>query len=192
MLRVTHISKSRQELDGPCDACGLPIKIGSAYKWYMKDSVRIGRHESCPDWHPWTLSDSVDATWQHAVHMAVEGVAVSNSVQDVFDILQAYSLYLARLSYLQQIKAKCEKGPQAKRTLFIAAALEAKSMEIMDFIREFDEEEQECRACFGKGTRYSMSGPVTCIVCGGSASVPFNFETWRDSLAGSQLLGIPS
>jgi len=198
---ATYPDKSRPLPDEVCESCGLPILVGTAYKWFQpgfQDADRKSRHEGCPDWHPWELSDEIEALWLHAIYLAKEGIAVSNDLQEVFDILQAYGLHLFRLGYNQLVSARLLnannsiKKARQDRILSVAAMLEAKSIEILDFVREFDVEEQPCGACFGKGTRYSMRGPVTCIVCGGAALVPFSFETWRDSLAGSELMGIPS
>lgn len=61
-----------------CDACGKPIELGTPYKHVTTKTTYGGRtrnrHESCPTWQPWELSNS----WSARVAQATFDFDVSN------------------------------------------------------------------------------------------------------------------
>lgn len=74
-MKVTVADKS-QPLPMPvCESCRTEIKVGTPYKHVTPKTGVYGgrqrnRHESCPNWHPWDLSNSTSARCEQIVYDA--------------------------------------------------------------------------------------------------------------------------
>lgn len=68
MQRVTREDRSKPKPPLNCGACHQPIEVGQPYKWLQVKNTyggtRMNRHETCPNWQSWELSNSISARAQ--------------------------------------------------------------------------------------------------------------------------------
>lgn len=76
IFRTQSVRDKTQELPRPtCESCRKPIEVGTAYKHVTPKSGPYGgttryRHESCPGWEPWDLSN---ALWARIAQLQHDG-----------------------------------------------------------------------------------------------------------------------
>lgn len=70
-----------------CQSCRKPIEVGTPYKWVQVrrtyGNIRYTRHEACPSWQPWDLSDSLSARCARIVHDAETAMQDAETADDI-------------------------------------------------------------------------------------------------------------
>jgi hypothetical protein len=164
-MTVTKQDRSKPLPLHECDApgCGKPIEVGTSYKHVTPKSGPYGgrmrtRHESCPTWEIWELSNS----WSARVAQAISGFDVSEveSPDDVTSALNDVASEIRTLAEESQEAAEnIEEGfGHATQTSEDAAARAddlnswADEIESVDVPELPEPEEDECDECQGEGT----------------------------------------
>ncbi|MDE1904874.1 MAG: hypothetical protein KGH75_00300 [Rhodospirillales bacterium] len=176
----------REDHDQPlplltCDACREPIQIGTPYKWVeVKRSyggTRYNRHEACPDWNSWDLSNSLSARLAQIAHSGWEAFGDHiASEEDVTSLLEDVANEVRALSEEKAESASnIEDGfghpTEASEELQqIADDLESWADEIegADVPELPEPDEVDCDECGGTGT---TDEGESCDECGGTGTV---------------------
>lgn len=185
-----------------CESCGKPIEIGTPYKHVTPKSGPYGgrqrnRHEGCPNWKPWDLSNA----WWARIAQATDGFDVSGaeSADDVTSALEEVAQAIRDLSEeSREAASNIEEGfghptYQSEEAEQRADDLEAWADEIESVdVPDLEDYEcgnctdgtAECPTCDGEGTvgegdecpDCSGSGEEDCTECDGEGH---DLETWR-------------
>jgi len=92
-MKVTVTDKSKPLPPRKCESCREPIEIGTPYQHVTPKSGPYGgttryRHQSCPTWQPWDLSNSLSARVAQIVYDAEqEEITADSETDDVQQIL---------------------------------------------------------------------------------------------------------
>lgn len=178
-----------------CDWCLKEIPYGSPYKWVQpaidkSSSNTFERHENCPDWKPWEISEDAKALFAKALTGVVESLPGINEWDEFVNLTVIYGLSLCRISArlnsqaydLVQAGGRKVTDHKVQRLWHQADSFLKKGEAVILWVYEEEPGEQNCPACFGKGSRYSMRGPALCQVCGGGGRVEFDMATYLENL----------
>lgn len=181
-----------------CDHCREPIVIGTPYKWVKTKNTyggtRHNRHESCPSWQPWELSNSVSAR--------VAQILNDHSVPTDWEVIE--DLEAEGQSLAEEVRSLAEEKTEAADSLEegfghetsqsaeireVADSLEgwADELEQIDFP---EQPETDCETCEGHGTLLrtteTIDGPeeveTGCAECKGTGQTLNTdaLDTWRE------------
>jgi hypothetical protein len=174
-MRHTVADKTKPLPNEICDKCGVEIKPGDGYKWIQPKSGPFGgrrmvRCATCPAWHRWEYSSSLDARIEELVYNAC--ASKFDSVDDVEQILNDAAEAVRELASEKEESAQnIEDGfghptSASEELTEIASSLEAwaDELEATDCPDYPEPEEGECEDCCGTGELEVAH----CVACGGS------------------------
>lgn len=96
MARQTHVKKAQKD-QGTCTKCGEPIVAGQAYVWVKlrpggpRSSLRLARHEGCPNWRQSELTFSKMRGVYAAEEELTDAVEAATTPEDVTSAMEAWS-----------------------------------------------------------------------------------------------------
>jgi hypothetical protein len=104
MPRISHVKHAQarygknadgtRNLSNPkpnlvCDSCREPIATGAPYKHTSRfRGPKMARHEGCPTWHEWEVSDSVSAKCaliQHDADALIDGLTADDDLDSTLN-----------------------------------------------------------------------------------------------------------
>jgi len=177
-MSVTGQDRSKPLAPYTCDSCGEAIKVGTPYKHVTPKSGPYGgtqrnRHQSCPTWQVWELSNS----WSARIEQATHGFDVSDvdNADDVVSALADVAEAIRELAEESRESAQnIEEGfghptSQSEEAEERADNLDSWADEIEGAdVPEYPEpEEVECTACEGSGVDEN-DADLVCSKCDGN------------------------
>jgi hypothetical protein len=190
-----------------CDYCKKPIEVGTPYKHVTPKTSAYGgrkrsRHESCPSWKSWELSDSLGAQVERIQHEATDGSDSWESEEDVTSALTSAAEQIRELA-----EAKKEAATNIEDGFGHATAASEELAEQGDSLESWaddvenatitdlpEPEETDCEECGGTGkVETEVEGSDTlieeeCSECGGTGQVTPDEPTdeqmqeWRETV----------
>lgn len=189
-LTVTVADKTKPLPLLTCDHCGEPIELGTPYKHVSPKSGPYGgrqrnRHESCPTWKVWELSNS----WSARVAQVTDGFSLDGveSPEDVTAALESLADEVEGLAEeSREVAQNIESG--FGHSTFVSEEAEQRADELEEWatsIRDVEvpdypePEEEDCDTCGGTGEveaqdeEGTLPEPtmVQCDDCDGTGSV---------------------
>jgi hypothetical protein len=192
-----------------CDACHLPIEVGTPYKHITPKSGPYGgrkrtRHESCPSWNVWDYSNSLSAQLARIAHDFWEQVDGAESTDDVQSALDDAGSEVTSIAEQKKEAAQnIEDGfgwetEKSTELAEIAESLEQWAGEIpsadipeIENCEQCDDGKVDCDACGGGGRVEDVEGEaVDCPDCEGSGQQDCedcdgtgeDLEGWREAV----------
>ncbi len=202
--RPIFMSVTERDLTKPlpphtCDHCRQPIEIGTPYKHVTPKSGPYGgrqrnRHEKCPSWQPWDLSNSLDARIAQVVDQWERDSASVETEDDVTSALETMASGIRELAEEKQESASNMEegfGHETEQSMQLAETAEALSSWADEIegatVPEFPEvEDEDCEVCNGDG---KMDDGSNCDNCEGTGLITPDeptedqIEDWRQEVA---------
>lgn len=195
-MAVTVADKSRPLPPETCDACHKPIEVGTPYKHVTPKSGPYGgrkrsRHESCPSWQQWDLSNSWSARVARVQYDAEQEIEAAESAEDVESARDsaAQAIRDDLVAASEEAADNLEAGfghetSQSQEARDRAETLEswADDVEGVEMPEAPEPEDEDCKACSGNGhveeatLEPAADGQPTdtsldCTVCDGTGQV---------------------
>jgi hypothetical protein len=184
-MAVTVADPTRPLPPYTCDYCHEAIKVGDPYKHVTPKSGPYGgrkrtRHEKCPTWHSWDLSNSLGARIEQVQYEFGQAISGVESEDDTRSALESAADSIEEIADEKDESAQnIEDGfqhetEQSQELRDIAENLRNWAEEVRSAdVPEFPEpEEQECEECEGLGlVASSETGDKECEACEGMGKV---------------------
>ena len=210
--REIYMTVTKQDRDKPlppytCESCREPIEVGTPYKHITpKTGPSSGhkrtRHESCPSWQPWDLSDSLSAQLARIAYDYSQAVDSAESPDDIQSALDDAAGSVKEIAEQKTANAESIEGgfghatSTSEELASIGEQLEEWAGEIesadipeISDCTECTDGKVECPACEGTGKTTealdtdcpdcSGDGEVECETCGGTGE---DIDAWRDTV----------
>lgn len=207
-MAVTVQDKTRPLPLEVCDYCSQPIELGTPYKHVTPKTSTYGsqkksRHQACPTWRSWDLSNSLSAQIDREVSSYEDGIDSCSEVSEVQDLLDSLAEGVRGLAEeKREAASNIEDGfghptSSSEELEEIAQQLEDWADELSGAdIPELPEiEETECDYCGGTGKlEETVEGnedtdpEEECTQCGGEGMVlaeelgEDQLADWRDEV----------
>jgi hypothetical protein len=211
-MAVTVQDKTKPLPPYTCDACHLPIEVGTPYKHMTPHgSAKRTRHASCPTWQPWEYSNSLAS---QLARIAYDFTEVVNGAESTDDIQGALDDAAGSVKEIAEQKAEAAQniedgfGWETEKSTELAEIAEnleswaseiesADIPEIEDCATCDGEGKVECAECDGTGQVDTHDGDVPvdgqqedCGECSGTGQVECtdcdgsgeDLEGWRDTV----------
>lgn len=157
-----------------CEVDAVEIMPGQPYKWVttgFRSNVRRIRCATCPDWHPWEISNTLQARAAQITHEARQAI---EDVDDPEDVQQALDDAVAAIRELAEERRESAQnmedgfGHSTSRSEELAEAADgldswAEEVEGIEVPELPDPEETDCEAC-------DESNRPQCKTCGGEGA----------------------
>jgi hypothetical protein len=207
-MSVTVEDRNKPKPLETCDFCKKDIEVGTPYKHVTPKSGPYGgrkrsRHESCPTWQQWDLSNSMAAQLARIAHDFWNAVDVAESADDVTSALDDAASSVDEIAEQKKEAAQnMEDGfghptEKSEELESIGDELESWAEEIrsadvpdMSECDSCEDGKADCSVCEGTGEvvdevgdkpcdECSGEGQIDCDECGGSGE---DIDAWRDQL----------
>jgi hypothetical protein len=198
VMAVTVSDKTKPLPPYTCDSCQKPIEIGTPYKNVTPKSGPYGgrqrnRHESCPTWEVWELSNSWSARIAQATELPVRGFDAS-SAENVGDFEGLASELAEAIRELAQESEEAADNIESGfgHETFVSEEARERAQILESWADEFEgisfpdypeAEEETCDECEGTGVLEDDADPKaedvedgqpatrTCDSCEGTGTV---------------------
>lgn len=209
-LRVTKEDRSKPKPNYKCGKCGVEIKPGDPYKHISPKSGPYGgrkliRCGTCPTWHRWEYSSSLDARLEQISYDFDQAVDAAESTDDIQSALDDAAASIEELAGEKREGAdNIESGfghptSQSEELAEMADNLEQWSSDVssadipeMTQCENCDDGQVDCDNCQGTGTitaddpadedqdcEECDGGQLNCDTCDGTGE---DIEAWRDQV----------